>query len=311
MNEDVLRSTDGLPAQQSTGVTRSAGAMLREAREAQGLHIGALAVSLKVPVKKIEALEGDRYDLLPDVVFVRALAASVCRTLKIASDPVLKCLPNTSVPRLTSDEAGINVPFRAPGSGTGMTFRDQFSKPFVLAILMLLVGALVLLLLPVKPLEQSNSTLDTATTARPEAKVAPVVTEKQNTTETGPQVPSPSLTLASSEVLAAAGAAAQVASATAFIPSDAKILAPILNSEATSSVLLLKARGPSWVEVIDANRVVQVRKTIANGEVVTASGATPLLVAIGRADNIEVLVRGKPFDLLKIARDNVARFEVK
>jgi hypothetical protein len=35
---------------------KTAGALLREAREAQGLHVAALAVAMKVPVKKLEAL---------------------------------------------------------------------------------------------------------------------------------------------------------------------------------------------------------------------------------------------------------------
>ena len=55
----------------------TAGSLLRQAREAAGIHIAALAVSLKVPVKKLEALEQDRFDLLPDAVFVRALASSM------------------------------------------------------------------------------------------------------------------------------------------------------------------------------------------------------------------------------------------
>ena len=66
----------------------SAGTLLRQAREAAGMHIGALSVSLKVPVKKLEALEADRLDLLPDAVFARALAASVCRTLKADPGPI-------------------------------------------------------------------------------------------------------------------------------------------------------------------------------------------------------------------------------
>jgi len=35
------------------------------------------------------------------------------------------------------------------------------------------------------------------------------------------------------------------------------------------------------------------------------------VVVIGRADATEVFVRGKPFDLAAVSRDNVARFEVK
>ena len=48
------------------GPAVTAGSLLREARAAAGLHIAALAVSLKVPVRKLEALEADRLYLLPD-----------------------------------------------------------------------------------------------------------------------------------------------------------------------------------------------------------------------------------------------------
>ncbi len=70
----------------------SAGTLLRQAREAAGLHVSSLAASLKVPVRKLEALEEDRYEELPDAVFVRALASSVCRTLKVDPAPVLQRL---------------------------------------------------------------------------------------------------------------------------------------------------------------------------------------------------------------------------
>ena len=56
---------------------------LSEAREAAGLHIAALAAALKVPVRKLEALEAGRYEELPDLTFARALASSACRQLRI------------------------------------------------------------------------------------------------------------------------------------------------------------------------------------------------------------------------------------
>ena len=52
----------------------SAGRLLREAREKQGLHIAALAAAIKVSPKKLELLESDRFDELPDATFTRALA---------------------------------------------------------------------------------------------------------------------------------------------------------------------------------------------------------------------------------------------
>jgi cytoskeleton protein RodZ len=78
-----------------------------------------------------------------------------------------------------------------------------------------------------------------------------------------------------------------------------------------TEVVLFKVRGTSWLEVKDAKGNVQLNTTLKAGEVATASGALPLSVVIGRADVTDVQVRGKPFPLETIAKDNVARFEVK
>ena len=126
----------------------TAGTMLRSAREVVGLHIAALAVSLKVPVKKLEALESDRCDLLPDVVFARALAASVCRTLKIDPAPVLDKLPQTVVASLKQDEDSINTPFRVPGEGRSFAIAQHLSKPVVMVVIALLFGVLLLVMVP-------------------------------------------------------------------------------------------------------------------------------------------------------------------
>jgi cytoskeleton protein RodZ len=80
---------------------------------------------------------------------------------------------------------------------------------------------------------------------------------------------------------------------------------------ASVSGLVLRSRGEAWVEVTDAKGVVRIRKTLTAGETAAIAGPMPLSVVIGRADVTEVEVRGKAFSLEKIAKDNVARFEVK
>jgi len=76
-------------------------------------------------------------------------------------------------------------------------------------------------------------------------------------------------------------------------------------------VLTLSARGASWVQVRDANGTIALQKNLAVGESVAVSGTLPLAVVIGRADVTDVFVRGKPFALSAVSRENVARFEVK
>lgn len=284
--------------------------MLREAREAAGLHIAALAVSMKVPVKKLEALEADQLDLLPDAVFVRALASSVCRSLKIDPQPVLQRLPSTAIPRLNADKVGINTPFRSPSDGRGESVFDQLSKPVVLAALALLVAALVLIFFPSIEHNEvvSEVSADRAATPQPEA-AAPVLAPLP--IATGQFVdpagrPVPALVAA-----APVNPAPQTAAPPAVVgaPLAAQPSAQLTN--AATGLVVFKLRGPSWVEVTDASGTVQLRRIISSGETVAASGTLPLSVVVGRADVTEVQVRGKPFDLTAVSKENVARFEVK
>ncbi len=288
MNEAVLQSSDER-ADKDSVVQTTAGGMLRHAREAQGLHIAAMAVSLKVPVNKLEALEADRFELLPGAVFVRALAASVCRTLKIDPTPILERLPHTSAPRLTTDESGINVAFRSSGSSSHLLSREQFSKPIVWVVLALLVGALILVVFPfaqrVELTGSSNSAADVVIAPLPVTPPAAIEVENPPTAI----APAPS----SSDVLTGVPGANQP------------------GSVAATGIVVFKAHGASWVEVVDANGVVRLRTTMTDGAVLGASGSTPLSVVVGRADLIDVRVRGQVFDTALIAKDNVARFEVK
>src|SRR5205085_1540427 len=154
--------SEGVPAD---GIT--AGMLLRQAREQAGLHVATLAAHFKVTVQKLEALEEDRYDVVGDVVFVRGLAASICRTLKVDPQPVLQRLPQNASPRLVHDTERINAPFRAPGDGPSPGMLDQVSRPVVLIVAVLLLGALVLMFLPM--LQKAYESVAEMARSEPEA----------------------------------------------------------------------------------------------------------------------------------------------
>ena len=296
------------PPAAEDGVT--AGTLLRRAREAAGLHVAALAVSLKVPVRKLEDLENDRHDLLPDAVFVRALASSVCRNLKIDAQPVLDRLPQSAAPRLVRDSDGINAPFRGPRDGPGSSWPEQLSKPVILTVFGLLLGALILILLPRMQSEEGTSqeakpveapAPEPAAAAEPQQTAAP-----QPVATASPTAPATSLMPASLPMTAAAPQPAVPAPA-----SDSAAPQAPAPAVAASGIIVFQAKGPSWIEVTDAKGVVVLRKLMAAGETDAASGALPLQVTVGRVNVTAVQVRGKPFDLRGVSRDNVARFEVK
>lgn len=104
----------------------SAGALLRQYREAKGLHISILAASLKVPSAKLEALEANRFEALPDLVFARALAMSVCRYLHMDPAAVLSMMPGQemmpAVEPLVSVSSGMQSPMPMH-SGSGVYSR--------------------------------------------------------------------------------------------------------------------------------------------------------------------------------------------
>jgi cytoskeleton protein RodZ len=83
------------------------------------------------------------------------------------------------------------------------------------------------------------------------------------------------------------------------------------SATAAGDIIVFSTSSASWIEVKDAKGVVAVRRMMAAGDSVGASGALPLQVIIGLVNVTEVQVRGKPFDLRPVSRDNVARFEVK
>jgi cytoskeleton protein RodZ len=293
---------------------RSAGAMLREAREAAGLHVAAMAVALKVPVAKLEALEQDRYDLLPDAVFARALASTVCRTLKVDARPILERLPQTSAPRLVQDNDGINAPFRSPRDAVAPNWREQALRPVPLAVGALLVAAAVVVLLPRtrfddraadagKPAPTPAAAAVPAAVEEPKPLPAPLAAAEP---VASPIVAASMTTSAPPQPAPRATGAATVAAATEPPPSNTASPAP-----ATNAPVVFRASAPSWVEVRDAKGGVPLRKTLAAGESATIAGAMPLQVIVGNVKATAVDVHGKPFDLQPLARDNVARFEVK
>jgi len=305
LKETAVSSTAG-----EVSNTVSAGALLRAAREAAGLHVAALAVAIKVPVKKLEALEADRLDLLPDAVFVRALASSVCRNLKIDPAPVLLKLPLQHAPRLGVSDRDINAPFHAAGENRSLSIPAFLRQPVAVLVVILLVAALVVSFLPEWQTEAPSETVSAPSVP---AMTAPAASNTSS--DTAPPLVADSVA-PSVMVVVSAPVAPTVAMPVASIaestpastarPEGGPSFAPVADSQ-----VVFRVSGPSWVEVTDAKGVVLLRRNLVQGDSAGTSGALPLSVVVGRADVTQVEIKGKPFNLAAIAKDNVARFEVK
>ena len=313
---------------------------LREAREAAGLHIAALAAALKVPVRKLELLEAGRYDALPDLTFARALASSACRHLRIDPAPVLAQIPVSPAPQLVPPSPVGVGSYRADGEAPRANPAGWLSRPAVLAAIALLLGALVLVFLPraATPPTPAAVVEPAPAPAQPpiapalvSAEPAPPVMSAPTAAPPGaePAVPAPA-TPAAPEAAAAPSAtpaspatpppaaAPASASASALLPPSGQpnpvspSAAPAASNApaASAAVLRIEATGETWVEVSRAGGV-PTQRLLRAGDHLEFSDPAPYGVVIGRAEAARVTVRGQPFDAAALARNSVARFEVK
>ncbi|MFT3665793.1 helix-turn-helix domain-containing protein [Piscinibacter sp.] len=274
----------------------SAGALIRQARQAQGLHIAALAASIKVPQRKLEALEADRFDELPDATFTRALAQTVCRSLKVDPAPVLALLPQPAGHRLEHVAEGINAPFRErPGAAAGADWSLLGSPAVWAPLLILLLAAVVYFLpkgtvtLPTLGGAASAPGTATSTTTPPPADTAPA------------EQSAPAAEAAASVVVETVHSAPAAPDAAASTPGAAAEVA---------GVLQLRASAESWVEVLDARGATLLSRLLQPGETVGIDGAAPFKLTIGNAAATQLTFRGKAVEL-PAPRDNVARLELK
>ncbi len=290
---------------------RSAGALLRAARERQGLHIAALAAAIKVAPRKLEALEGDRLSELPDATFARALAQTVCRTLKIDAQPVLALLPPAGGVGFQSAGAGLNAPYREKPGRDKPPFALAAVRPLVWAGSLLMLAAVVLYFLPTSLWTRAKLPVVTVAPAAPASAAAansvaptPATTATNNAVALGP-VP------AASAVLAAPGAVAPAASGvtgeTVFsTPQQAQ-------SDATppAGAVQLRVTEASWMDVRDAKGQVLLSRMVQPGESVGLDGATPIRLTIGNAAATQLGYKGQAINIAPFTSGNVARLELR
>ena len=322
---EAFANNNGQPA--GEGVSRPV--LLRAAREAAGLHIAALAAALKVPVRKLEALEAGRYGELPDLTFARALASSACRQLKVDPAPILEQIPQGVVRELGASRNGINAPFQPAHDPAPINPLSWLSRPALLAAIALLLGALVIVFLPrmEEPAQATVGGANVVTPMEPVAAVEPVPAQEPvapggvvtpAADAAVPAVSAPVVPVADPAATPAAPAPVSVApsvpapaqpavSVPAVVASAAAVPAP----PAPGTLLSIAATGESWVEVVNGSGSVVIQRMLQAGDAVDFSSAPPYTVVLGRAEAAQVTVRGKPFDVTRYARNNVARFEVK
>ena len=282
----------------------TAGGLLRAARENHGLHIAALAAAMKVAPRKLDALENDRWSELPDATFVRALALTVCRTLKIDAKPVLDLLPPAQTMALREVGEQLNTPYRDANGRHSSSMAGGAVRPMVWAAAALMLAAAAVYFVP-----------ETWFTNAPPMALVVVAPGASA---------SVSLTPASAPDMSSSAAAARpdnvvplpAAASAAAVPSAGETVfsappASSLQALPVVGALQLRTTEASWIDVRDGKGQVLLSRIVQPGEMVGLDGAWPIRLTIGNASATQLSFRGQSVNLAPNTRDNVARVELQ
>ena len=312
-NADTLSLT---PEGAATAPT-TAGALLKAARQLAGVHLAVLSVNLKVPVRQLEALEADQYPADQSPVFARALAASMCRQLRVDPAPMLALMPMSS--NYLEPHGAVRHAYVAP-TDLGRVRRVSADVPskarWAAGAMVVLIAVLIWAPHPSQWvwLKAVTAAL-TATLASPESQpesVATVITPVSEAMSLNPPAitdPSQAGGQGDPVTLPMAIPVTPGMLAAASVPVSASV--PTAASVALPPELLFSALNTSWVEVRDSQNQLLWNGVLHTGDSKRLPAPHPVSVVVGRADAIQVNFKGQPVDLKPHTKINVARFEVK
>lgn len=295
----------------------TAGGLLKAARQAAGVHLAVLSVTLKVPVRQLEALEADQFPADQSPVFARGLVSSMCRQLRIDSAPILALMPMTE--NYLNLQGAVRHAYPVPpnlGRVRRAHSAAQSKTWWVAAGMVVLIAALIWLPNPAQwAWFESLRVAVTASETASETAAPVALAESAGWSAGGPTAQASAPAMVVTEVtpnLPAGVSETAGTSATSSVPVLAAISSPVaMPSVATPPELAFSAQNMSWIEVRDAEKKLVWNGVLNAGETKRLSVVLPVLVVVGRSDAVQLSVKGQPFDLKPHTQINTARFEVK
>lgn len=317
---------------ESSSAPLTAGQLLRAARLKAGVHLAVLSVTLKVPVKQLEALESDQLDPAKGPVFFRGLTSAVCRHLHTDPAPILALLPlapGQLAPQKTVGELGLV----AKSTGAMRLASSKSRKPVLwgAAAMLVLIAALLWLPAPTQWIwlddlsswfeSQSQSDQASPQDTGPAVMAAPtggdlpdakIVAETVALPMAVTMVPTPAPTQTPMPTPVPGPAPASApAAASGSMPAPLSQSVPPVAPKTDSAEWVFSATLDSWIELRHGQNTVVWSGLVKAGQSQRVQSPLPVSVVVGRAQGVTVTLRGKAFDLKPHTQVTVARFEVK
>ena len=307
--------------EEASAAPKGFGAVLRAAREAEGISVGDMAVQCRLAVTQIRALEEERLENLPEPVYVRAFIRGYAHALKIDPAPLVDDYMMRCGRRGAAVEVG-QLPNRSPSREA--VFHEPPKNRTLKAVLFVVLAALVgggiwavytdqFASLHTSSEAQkvesgANEAKETKTPAAEPAERAAAPSDAAPE----PHPAQPSAPAAAQAQPAAAAPAAQPApSAAPAQPAPAASAQPPAAAPVLHKVEFRLGAGASWVQVI-----------APNGRNVVASEMRPQSVqayeipkgsrfTIGNAGVVSLTIDGEVYPLDGVVRNGIARFTIE
>ena len=279
------------------------GETLRARRIELGMSQSDVAAVVKLPTRRIEAMEQERWGELPDGPYLRGFLRNVARALNLDPSELVSRVEGSLV-RTPATE-----PLLVPPGSTHVTLprrsgpadERRGGRPLVFGAFGFAVIAAVIAW-------SGTDSFDRALAAGRSLLASSSGAGRTPGPSTGPIDPAPRATGA---LPAATGGS--VASVSAADPATAAVgpfVPPVSGTSALS--LLFHFNEESWVEVKSADGKVLLQRLNAPGseQAVEVQGEAPYTLVVGNAKGVSLQFRGQPVDLTPYTRDSVARFKL-
>jgi len=319
---DMVQETSSPVVEQDAS---SVGAMLRAAREAQGLTVADVAERIKFSVKQLEALEADNREGLPEGAFLRGFVRSYARTLHLDEAPLLALMSPTQAQHgdVSAVQAG-GLDFVA-GEGANLKNVYFMVAAFFVAVALAffiwdkkdeaIVEKVVVKEVKLPEVESASAVVSATSAVSPVSAVAIAEVESLKV------VPTPKVFEPAKVPVVAPKVTAPVASAVEAKPKliepPSAVATPDTSIEKSTVPLEQLKKRPihivftqdSWMEIIDTNGELLLSRMNAAGTEKWIGGGrrAPYQVAIGKVGAVKIFYKGREIDLSKYSQTGVVR----
>lgn len=291
------------PQPQEVGVGR----ILRDARERQGLSRQDAADGLNLSLGIIEALEADRYDLLPPRTFVKGYLRSYAKLVDVEETSVLaafeKQQPEPAMERVRAATAG------AGPVATGA--RLKWLALLIVVALLAYAGYEAYVTRSLEPVPAVDEAGDLAVDSGEPAPVVEALPVPSN------QEPAQSSSGDLGDFEANAMDEAPSPDAEPVEIDAAPIMMPSVEAPAAGpleagvgSTLVIEVADESWIEITDVHGANLHVGLVQGPQTLRVTGDPPFQLVIGNADRVKLQYDGEPVALESHSRRNVARLTV-